>query len=371
MKSSTPLPLLLLLTLLGCTPKNEFQPPPPPLVTVATPAIEDITLYETYPGRVEARDTVHLVARVPGFLNQIHVDDGAAVKQGDLLFSLEPEGYQAALNAAKADLARARAARSLADAALSRKQKAFEVQAVSELDILSARADLEAADAAVNVAEAALESAELNLSYTTIHAPMDGILSSTAVSPGNLVGPGATAQLATLVRTDLANVIFHVDERRLIPKIRREEGDPADRALNLPAVRLLLADGDPFPEPGRIDFINNVVDARTGTLMVRAVFENPDRLLFDGMFARVQIPVPAPAAMLIPETAIQRDLVGPFVFTVTPDNTVESRYLELGDLTEGRRIVRKGLNPNDQVIHKGLQRVRPGSAVRIDSGKGN
>jgi RND family efflux transporter MFP subunit len=362
---------VLLFCLIGCGRKNEFQAPPPPAVTVILPAVEDVVLFETFPGRVEARDSVEIVARVPGILEHIHVQDGARVREGDLLFTLEQDGYRAAVNAARADLARARAGLSLAEAALSRKQKAFEVQAVSELDILSAEADVEAARAAVQVSAARLETADLNFAYTTLHASMDGILSSTAVSTGNLVGPGATTRLSRLVRTDTANVIFHVDERRLLPKLRRIEGSAARGLDTLPPVNLELADGDRYTPEGSIDFIDNVVDRGTGTLRLRAVFDNPSGLLFDGMFVRVLIPVAVPAALLIPEEAIQRDLIGPFVYVVDSENTVESRYIEIGALTDGRRIVTKGLTPADRVISRGLQRVRPGAAVRIDAGKGN
>jgi RND family efflux transporter MFP subunit len=352
--------LLLAALFTGCAQQNEFQPPPPPQVTVSTPSVDDLTLYETFPGRVEARDSVRLVARVSGFLDEIHFEDGAAVKQGEVLFTIEPETYQAAVNAAKAQLAQSRAAESLAEASLSRKKRAFQTQAVSELDVLSAEADLEAAAAAVQASEARLEQAELNLSYTRITAPMDGVISKAALSPGNLVGPGGVAELALLVRVDVANVIFNVDERRLLPRLRTlaEQADPSPE--HLPNVRLTLADGQAYPLQGRIEYMDNVIDESTGTLQVRAVFDNPDRLLFDGMFARVQIPVPMEDAMTVPETAIQRDLVGPFVYTLTGEGVVESTYIELGALTDGRRIVSSGLNRDDRVVVKGIQRVRPG-----------
>ena len=371
MKSTLLFLLLGCLTISGCGKKNEFQPPPPPLVSVATPAVEDVVLYESYPGRIEAKDTVHIVARVSGILEKIHFTDGARVEEGDLLFSLEQENYRAAVNAAKADMARAQAALGLAEASLSRKQKAYEVQAVSELDILSAQADVEAAKAAVNVSAASLENAELNFSYTTLHAPMNGVMSNSSVSEGNLVGPGAVTQLSVLVSTDQANVTFHIDERRLLPKLRRQEGKETRGLDTLPPVKLQLADGVEYPIEGRVDFIDNIVDRLTGTMRVRAVFGNPDNLLFAGMFARVLVPVPTPAALLIPEEAIQRDLIGPFVYTVGAGEVVESRYLEIGELTGQRRIVLKGLQPGDRIVSKGLQRVRSGSTVRVDTGTGN
>lgn len=349
-----------LLLMAGCAKQNEFQPPPPPQVGVQAPTVEDITLYQIFPGRIEARDSVRIEARVSGFLETIHVKDGATVKKGDPLFTIEPESYQAAVNAAKAQLAQAEAARSLADAALSRKKRAFETQAVSELDVLSAEADLDATAAAVQAAEAALERAELDLSYTEIKAPMDGVMSKASVSTGNLVGPGGVTDLALLVRVDKANVIFNMDERRLLPRLR-ELTDREDPSLEqLPKVGLSLADGETYAQEGSIDYVDNVIDATTGTLRVRAVFENPDRLLIDGMFARIRVPIQVTDAMWVPETALQRDLVGPFVYVLDDQSMVQPAYLTLGRLTEGRRLVQEGLERDSKVIVDGIQRVRPG-----------
>lgn len=364
------LPCIGLLLLAGCSKQNEFQPPPPPQVGVQPPLIADVTLYETFPGRVSAKDSVVLVARVPGFLQEIHFRDGAIVKQGDLLFTIEQAGYEAALNASKGQLAQAKAAQSLADAALSRKKKAFESQAVSELDVLSAEADVEAAAAAVQSAQAAVEAAELNLSYTEVFAPMDGVISDAAVSTGNLVGPGSVSNLARLVSVEQANVRFSMDERRLLPKLRMLAASTGVGIEGLPPVRLSLADGKIYPLEGKVDFAGNVLSSQTGTLEVRAVFDNPDRLLIDGMFARVEIPVPVPGAMLVPETAIQKNLVGSYVYTLNGENVVEISYIEPGALTEGRRIVLGGLDPGARVITKGIQRVRPGVKAAVSSGGG-
>lgn len=324
MKQTT-LPLALLIALLaGCAKQNEFQPPPPPQVTVAPPTVEDVVLYETFPGRVQARDSVMIEARVSGFLEEIHFTDGALVKKGDKLFTIEQAGYQAALNATKAQLAQAKAAKSLAEASLSRKQKAFETQAVSELDVLSAEADLEAASAAVQAGEAAVEAAELDFSYTVISAPMNGFISDAAVSVGNLVGPGGVTDLALLVRSDQANVIFSMDERRLLPKMRMigEVSEGEIGVERLPPVKLSLADGKPYPLEGKVDFADNTVNVLTGMLDIRAVFENPQLLLIDGMFARVEVPIPVTGAMLVPETSIQKDLVGSFVYTLNAESVV-------------------------------------------------
>jgi RND family efflux transporter MFP subunit len=330
--------------------------------------VEDVTLYEIFPGQVEARDSVQIVARVPGVLEKIHFTDGQTVLKGDRLFTIEQESYQAALDAAKARLAQTEAARSLADAALKRKKRAYETRAVSELDVLAAEADLQAAEAALDSARAEVEQAELSLSYTEIFAPIDGVISSAAVSAGNLVGPGAVAELAFLVRVDIANVMFSIDERRLLPKLRMIAEDDGVRTENLPMIGLELADGKLYSPEGKIDYVDNVIDEATGTLQVRAVFDNPERLLVDGMFARVRIPVPMNDAMLVPETAIQRDLVGTYVYVLNDENLVEIVYLEIGSLIEGKRIVTKGLSSDARLVLKGIQRVRPGVRVTVSSG---
>ncbi len=358
-----------ILIVAGCAKQNEFQPPPPPQVGVQPPVVENVTLYETFPGRVQAKDTVTIVARVAGYLEKIHFQDGAMVKKGETLFTIEQDAYMAALNATKAQLAQAKASKSLAEASLSRKKKAFEMQAVSELDILSAEADLEAAAAAVQAAEASVEAAELDLSYTVITAPMDGQISDSAVSLGNLVGPGGVTELALVVSVEKANVIFSMDERRLLPKMRMiaESSKQEVGVEGLPPVRLSLADGELYALEGEVDFADNIVNAQTGTLEIRAVFDNPQKLLVDGMFARVGVPIPVEGAMMVPETSIQKDLVGSFVYTLDAESKVEATYIQVGALTEGRRIVTGGLDPGARVITSGIQRVRPGVKATVSS----
>ena len=357
------------LVLTGCDQPNTFQAPPPPEVTVASPVQEDVTLFEVFPGQIQARDQVQLVARVSGILQEIHFTDGAMVSAGDLLFTIEPEVYEAGLKAARAHLAQMQAGQGLAEASLLRKKKAYESRAVSELDVLSAEADLEAANAALDAARAAVEQAELQLSYTRITAPMDGVMSKATMSVGNLVGPGAVSGLAQLVRVDVANVVFSVDERSLLPRLRERAEAVGKEAAALPEIGLELADGDLYALSGQIDYLDPVIDAATGTLQVRAVFDNPDRLLLDGMFARVRIPVPVSDALLVPERAIQRDLVGPHVYVLTADNTVEAAYLELGGRLGDRRIVEDGLAVDARVVVRGIQRVRPGMQVKPTGGE--
>lgn len=360
-----------LLQLTACRKPNEFQPPPPPEVTVQNPELKDVVLYETFPGRVEARESITLVARVNGFLQEVHFEAGSKVKAGDLLFTIEQEAYIAAVNAAKATLAQAKAGLSLSQASLSRKEQAFKAQAVSELDVLTAQADVQAAEALVQVASAQLEAAELNLSYTKIPAPMDGVISRKFVSEGNLVGPGAVSQLALLLSIEQANVYFSADERRLLPKLRDRESNPDRVAKSLSTVKLVMADGNDYPLEGKVDYVGNNLDTLTGTLQVRAVYDNPNGFLIQGMFAKVKVPKQREGAMLIPEIAIQRDLLGTYVYTLTAEDKVESTYIALGEMYGQQRIVNGGLDKNARVVIKGIQRVRPGANVTVSgSAKG-
>jgi RND family efflux transporter MFP subunit len=210
-----------------------------------------------------------------------------------------------------------------------------------------------------------VEGSELNLSYTKIIAPMDGLISRKFVSEGNLVGPGALSDLALLLSIKEANVYFSADERRLIPMLRLIEEDPERVRKMLSKVKLALADGDDYELDGQIDYMDNTFDTQTGTIQVRAVYDNPDGILVQGMFANVKIPNETENAMLIPEIAVQRDMVGSFVYTLSAEDKVESVYIELGALYGQQRIVKEGLGRSDRVVTMGIQRIRPGAQVTI------
>jgi RND family efflux transporter MFP subunit len=357
---------ILLLCSLGCSKKNEFQPPPPPEVSVAHPEIRDVTVYESFPGRLQAVDSVQIRARVKGFLKSIHFKDGQRVEKGDLLFTVEPDEYEAAVQAAKARLNGAQAERKLAEATLQRTRKAYETQAVSEVDLLKAEAEEEAAQANVLAAEAALENASRDLSYTEISAPMAGRLSTAAMSPGNLVGGGEPTLLAVLVSERPLHVYFNVDERFLLPYLRNGAMTPETEQA-LPPISLELADGTRHDEQGTLDYIDPEIDPETGTLRVRAVFPNRKLQLLPGLFGRALIPEEIEKATLVPDLAVQRDLSGAYVLVVNGENKVESRYVQTGALVDGNRIITEGLTGDDRVVVKGIQRARPGITVRASN----
>lgn len=364
------LPLFFLCLLLaGCGPRNTFQPPPPPMVTVAPPVIQDITVYHKYPGRTEAVDSVELRARVQGYLETLSFEDGQHVEAGDTLMVIEQAPFQALLQSAEAQLTQAKASESLAQASLERKKRAFANQAVSELDVLSAEADVEVASGDIQAAEAAVQTAKLNLSYATIKAPIGGMISRHYVSEGNLVGGGEATLLALLVSEDPIYCYFSVDERTLIFFAKKlKDIDPADvPEADRMKVKMELAEGSIYPVEGVVDYVDNTFDPETGTLNVRARFENPSKVLRGGMFGKVMIPLEFKQAMLVPESAIQRDMVGSYVLVVTAENKVESRYLKLGPVYENQRVIESGLKANEQVVVEGLQRARPGIEVRTEA----
>ena len=359
---------LSLIVTFGCTPKNEFQAPPPPGVTVQLPEQKTVTVFESFPGRLVAHDNVDIRARVKGYLQSIDFDDGQRVEKGDLLFTIEPESYEAAVKSAEAKLAQAQAAIKLADATLQRTRKAYETEAVSEVDVLTAEANKQGADAAVMEAQAALDDAELNLSYTKIYAPMNGRLSRRTLSIGNLVGDGQSTLLTTLVVESPIDVFFNIDERALLPFLQdgvRKTNPGADA----PPLKLELADGTLHSEEGELNYIDPEIDPDTGTLRARAVFANQDVGLLPGLYGKILIPIEIENALLVPDLAVLQDMAGTFVLTVNAENIVESIYISKGPLVGTQRVVEddptkdRHLTINDRIVVNGLQRARPGIPV--------
>ena len=348
----------------GCAKKNEFQAPPPPEVTVQNPEQKDVTIYQGFPGRLVASDRVEIRARVEGFLMSIDFTDGQRVKKGDLLFTIEPEAYKAALQSAEARLAQAEASKKLAEATLQRTKKAKESEAVSELDVLSAEAEMQGAEASVKEAQAAIEKAKLDLSYVEIRAPMAGRLSRRTLSVGNLVGDTGSTLLTTLVQEAPIDVFFDIDERSLLPFLEKGTGK-VNPSKNLPPIKLEMANGSLHTEEGILNYIDPEIDPDTGTLRARAVFANKGAKLMPGLYGKILIPEEVKNAILVPDLAIQRDMSGPFVLVVTAENKVESRYIKSGALVDTNRIVEEGLAADERVIIEGIQRARPGITVRV------
>ncbi|WP_305988159.1 efflux RND transporter periplasmic adaptor subunit [Roseibium sp. MMSF_3544] len=337
---------------------------PPPSVTVAKVTSEDVRQSETFVGQIAAVDQVDLVARVSGFLEDKAVPDGSFVKQDDLLFTIEKAEYEAQLTKAKADLASAKADAALKAADEKRDKDLLEKGHVSEAAYEATLAQMQQADASVEAAQSALQQAELNLSYTDISAPFPGQIGKSAYSVGELVGPNTNA-LAKLIRLAPVYVNFSVSEAQYLNAVQTHNISPADLSPEeAPSISLILPNGDSYGEKGKIVYIDNEIDATTGTISFRGQFENKDVRLLAGTYVTVLLEAPeTETALVVPQAAIQRDQQGAFALAITSDKKVEQKYVELGQQVGTNFVVTNGLAEGDEVITEGLQKVRPGVEV--------
>jgi membrane fusion protein (multidrug efflux system) len=350
------------LALLGACGQQEetsaAAPPPPPAVTVIPIVPTEITPGVEFNGRVVAVDEVQLRARVTGFLEQRRFEEGADVAAGDLLFVIEEAPYQAVVAQRQAELASAEANKANTAAQLQRGEELLQNNNIpkSEVDLRRAQ-DLMAA-AAIQEAQAALEQAEINLSYTEIHAPIAGRIGRAEVSVGNLVGP-ESGVLAIIVSQDPIFVTFPVSQRQFL-EYRSGQIDVGDQ----PVVRVTLPNGALYEHPGRLNFLDVQVDPGTDTVTVRAELPNPERILVDGQFVRVRVERGEPKRVLaVPQAALQIDQAGPYVLVVGADDKVEARRVTLGDTEGAQVVVESGLNEGERIIVEGSQKVRPGMTV--------
>ena len=352
--------------LLAACEGQKPAPPPPPQVTVSKPLVREVMEWDEYTGRLEAVDTVDVRARVNGYLQSIHFKDGQIVKEGDLLFVIDPRPYQAELDRAEAELKLAQARLSLAQNDLARAKNLLSAKAISVEEADTRASDEKVAAATVQQAEAAVDAARLNVEFTQVRAPITGLISRKYVTEGNLIngGTGGTL-LTTIVSLNPIYCYFEADEQSFLKynRLEKEGLRPDTRQSDSPAY-LELADETGFPHKGYVDFLDNRIDTQTGTIRGRGVFENPGDILTPGLFAKIKIVGSAPyEAILLPDEAIGSDQSQKFVLVVNPENTVEYRQVELGPKINGFRVVRSGVKPGDRVIVKGLQRVAPGAVV--------
>jgi RND family efflux transporter MFP subunit len=358
--------LLLLMT--ACAQQQPTAaPPPPPKVTVSQPLHREVVEWEEYTGRLEAVEAVEIRARVNGYLQSIHFKNGATVKQGDLLFVIDPRPYQAELERAKAELALANARLERASNDLARSQMLVRSRAVSQEEVDTRISDQRQAQESVQAARAMVNATQLNVEFTQVRAPISGRISRNLVSVGNLINGGTTQStlLTTIVSLDPIYCYFEADERSYLKGIRQlRNGDRANGRAGKQPVYVALADEQGFPHQGSIDFWDNRLDQNTGTITVRAVLSNPDLLLAPGLFARVRVPAGDKyTALMLPPDAVGSDLSQQFVFVVDDQNLVQYRKVTPGPIIDGLRVIRDGLQPDDWVIVKGVQRAKTGAKV--------
>lgn len=351
------------LLLAGCG-KNVYEPPPPNEVTVAHPVEQEVTTYSEYTGHTTAIEAVDIRARVQGLLQSFHFTPGTDVEKGDLLFVIEPTLYEAQALQAEADLQAAQARADAAQAQLEITQAIFARQAGSKTDLVQKTQARDEARAAVLQAKARLVAAELDRSYTHIYAPIPGRIDRNLVDPGNLVGAGEATLLASIVRHDPIYAYFDVSERELLRDRALQRGGQTVPVEERDKAYLGLAVEEGFPHVGQVDYSGNRVDPSTGTIEIRAVFPNPDRVLLPGLFARVRLPQSHGPALLVPDVAVGTDQGGHFLLVVDDKDVVQYRKAKLGALVGTMRVVEEGVGPRDRVIVNGLQNARPGSTVK-------
>lgn len=349
-------------------------PPPPPAVTVSRPLVKNIVEWDEYTGQFAPVEEVEVRARVSGYLQSIHFQDGQIVEKGDLLYVIDPRPFEIALASAEAQLAAAQARVDLAQAQLKRAEALQKNDFVSRAAYDERQQEARTAIAEVGVARAAVERARLDLEYTRITAPVTGRVSATAIDVGNLVtgGDNNTAPpLTTIVSLDPIHLVFDVSEAQLLEYQRAfMDGRLKSPRANTVAVQARLMDEDGWTMNGTLDFIDNRVDRTSGTIRVRALLPNPQNLVTPGQFGQVRIPASEPYdALIVPEAALVTDQAQKVVLTVAEDGTVVPKPVRTGP-NRGPllRIIRSGLTPDDRIIIEGLLRARPGAKVTPQDG---
>jgi RND family efflux transporter MFP subunit len=358
----------VLLTLQGCRSEatNAAQVAAPE-VSVAAALERDVTEWDEFTGRLEAVESVEIRPRVTGYIESVNFSEGSIVRKGDLLFVIDPRPYRADLSKAQAELARAVARAELTATDVTRSEKLLSIKAVSQEEYDQRVNAAREARANVEAARAAVESAQLNIEFTRVTSPIGGRVSKAAVTAGNLVtgGSNAATLLTTVVSIDPIYVTFEGDEQVYLKYTElARRGDRQSSRETANPVQMALANEDGYPHHGSMVFVDNQVDPRTGTIRARASFDNKDGYLTPGLFARVKLlGHNSYRAVLIDDRAVGTDQSQKFVYVVDADNKVSYRAVQIGRLTDGLRIVQQGLQPGENVVVNGLQRVHPGMVV--------
>jgi membrane fusion protein (multidrug efflux system) len=341
----------------------------PPMVTVEAVTEQEINPPSDYVGRVEAIQAVDLRARVEGFIEHIKFREGGMVKAGDLLYLIEQAPYKAKVNEATAKVADAEASLTVARQYLKRLQS-VRSGGVSATDLEAALSTQLKAKALLQQAQASLEQSELDLGYTVIKAPISGRIGRTTYTKGNLVGPASEA-LARIVQLDPIRVVYSMSENDLVSDRLSREGGCAEDPENRLVPRIQMPDGQMYPAAGRLDFVDNQVDASTGTIAVRAVFDNPDAILLPGQYVNVLIRCSEGKRLpVVPQSVVQEDREGRYVFVVDAENRVQQRRITTGATIGTNWAVESGLMTGETIIVQGVQKVSPGLIVETMTNSG-
>jgi multidrug efflux system membrane fusion protein len=349
----------------GATAQQKVSTPDAMPVSVAEVVERTVTEWDEFSGRLEAIDGVEVRSRVAGYIEAVKFEPGSFVERGDTLFVIDARPFAAAVARAEAALASARARLVLTTSELGRAQRLLEDRAIAQREFDERNNAHREAQAAVQGAQAALDSARLELGYTRIVSPISGRVGRAEVTEGNLVGAGAGGpRLTTILSTAPIYATFEVDERSFLRYAARAGADGGEPMSDAVPVFLGLADEDGHPHRGRLEFVDNRIDPRSGTILLRAVFDNPDGRLTPGMYARLKIGGSGSSdAVLVADRAIGTDQSKRYVLVVGEGDALEWREVKLGPMVDGLRVVRDGLHPGERIVVNGLQRVRPGVRV--------
>jgi RND family efflux transporter MFP subunit len=357
----------------GCRSTDAPPAPPPPAVVVSPPLVMRLSEWDEYTGRFEATDTVDVRARVDGYLDSIDFRDGEMVKPGQLLFVIDPRPYEAVLEGAKADVVRAQTRLELATTDFTRGEALFEIRGISQEELDRRTQTRKEAEAALIVARATERTAELNVEFTRVRAPIAGRISRKFVSVGNVIsgGQAGSTLLTTIVAVDPIQFVFDASEADYLKYNRMSASGERRSSREVPnPVRIRLLDEPTFTHVGKMDFVDNRVDLATGTIRGRALVPNPGGFRTPGQFGRLQLLGSGEYdALLVPDSAILSDQSRRFVWTVNKDDVPEQRVVEPGNLERGLRIIRAGLQRDDRIVINGMQRVRPGAKVTPTTGR--
>lgn len=353
--------------LAACDGANTYVPPPPPKVTVAIPLQQSVTRYFELTGNTAAMNSVDIEARVQGFVESIDYRDGTEVARGTKLFGIQRNTYEAQLDQAKASLASAQASQVGAQQEYDRQVNLLNQRVSTQAALDSAKATLDQANASILNAKASLDLATINLGYTEVLAPFDGTVTNHLVDVGALVGVSGPTKLASIVQTDPLYAYFNVSETQVltIKEALLKQGRTLKQLdLGSIPVEIGLQTEEGYPHKGHLDYVSPQIDEATGTLLVRALFENGDHLMIPGLFVRVRVPVGrTDKALLVRDDAIGAGQQGSYVLVLGKDDVVEQRQVKTGQREGSLRVIDSGLDAGDWVVTQGIQQAIPGSKV--------